>query len=393
MVSAYAYHSTNFGPTDTDISHQSAVRWSLVNPHTLGTKVGVQKCDTETAESECKSFFKEKTFYGEDVNQKGCCEISIYSMLILFNALGAVGHLIGLLSTLFLSQPMNTPRLPLYYTTLKWIGDATPASVVDTVSCVVPANATGLVPLYLPVPEDEDLLSLPWLVAGFFAISFFFHTLILILIWIDVFYLRMLHNCEQPLRFVEYAFSASVMIVAITYTSGRRGVTEIAYAFVLMFATMGFGWCTEAIASCLDSIATQRRSTWTCGEFLYALVPWLLGCVTYVPVWCVLIKTFEDTVTVAEEENGLKPPEWVRVVVYGQCAVFSLFSLPQIIQLVARVVPDYDPDRVRLWYVNCEFSYIVLSLAAKLMLGFTYLANVLVLSNVGNFDEAIVETA
>ena len=111
------------------------------------------------------------------------------------------------------------------------------------------------------------------------------------------------------------------------------------------------------------------------------------------PVWCVLIKTFEDTVTVAEEENGLKPPEWVRVVVYGQCAVFSLFSLPQIIQLVARVVPDYDPDRVRLWYVNCEFSYIVLSLAAKLMLGFTYLANVLVLSNVENFDEAIVETA
>lgn len=390
MVSAYAYHATDSGPADTDLSKQSAVRWSLVNPRTLGTNVGVAKCVSEDGPGNCKSFFKEKTFCGTTVENG---QLSIYVMLIVFNALGAVGHLIGLVSTLILSQPMNTPRLPLYYTTLKWVGNVTPASVVESVSCVLPANANGLVPIYLPVPEEDDLLSLPWLVAGFFAISFFFHTLILILICTDTFYLRMLYNCEQPLRFVEYAFSASVMIVAITYTSGRRGVTEIAYAFVLMFATMGFGWCTEAIASCLDSINSDATKKWTCGHFLYALVPWLLGCVTYVPVWYVLIKTFNDTVTVAEEENGVKPPEWVRVVVYGQCAVFSLFSLPQIVQLLARMLPESSPDRVRLWYVNCEFSYIVLSLVAKLMLGSTYLANVLVLSNVENFEDAIVETA
>lgn len=345
--------------------------------------------------------------------------------LVIVNALGLAVH-VCLAIAVAVSNAMHipdgktwlgTPQLSLFYTELRWVGtDAT--SWKDSKICNPDPRMQYLVPIYQMVPEDEDFLSLSALAFGFFALSGLFHLFYLA----DMcrkevrksVYLTTMARKQQPFRFLEYSFSASVMILAIAYISGRRGVTELAYSFVLMFVTMAFGWMAELVAYFLDELNPYK---WNPKHFLLALAPFLIGFVPYATVWTVLVKSFVDNTSRFAEEYDRYPPAYAYIAVYAQVVIFSCFSIPQILQISARrqdkfemvkenSVEDKDTinnailqdtinnailqrhERITSTFVRCELAYVALSAVAKGLLGGALLAQVFVLTT-GNLDESL----
>ena len=348
--------------------------------------------------------------------------------LVIVNALGLAVH-VCLAIAVAVSNAMHipdgktwlgTPQLSLFYTELRWVGtDAT--SWKDSKICNPDPRMQYLVPIYQMVPEDEDFLSLSALAFGFFALSGLFHLFYLV----DMLcrkkveksvYLTTMARKQQPFRFLEYSFSASVMILAIAYISGRRGVTELAYSFVLMFVTMAFGWMAELVAYFLDELNPYK---WNPKHFLLALAPFLIGFVPYATVWTVLVKSFVDNTSRFAEEYDRYPPAYAYIAVYAQVVIFSCFSIPQIFQILARI-QDKDEmvkeisvtdrniineaiqtrheritkaiqtrhERITSTFVRCELAYVALSAVAKGLLGGALLAQVFVLTT-GNLDESL----
>ena len=89
-------------------------------------------------------------------------------------------------------------------------------------------------------------------VVAFFAISFLAHLVVLVamssprgLAW----YLSCMRTGVTPVRWIEYAASASVMMLLAARVLGTTNVHVLVAVTVLMATTMFFGYLTEVVAS------------------------------------------------------------------------------------------------------------------------------------------------
>jgi hypothetical protein len=180
-------------------------------------------------------------------------------------------------------------------------------------------------------------------------------------------YLNGLARGQCASRWVEYFVSASVMMLAIAYTSGIRCYSQLLQIFALTATTMTFGWLNEVINR--PSRAGDDR--WE-HPFLYRAQAHLCGYVPQVAAWYCILYAFLG----AGDGGACGPPDFVYFIVLGEAIVFFSFGLPQLYQVLA------PPSR----YVYGEYAYQVLSLTAKGLLGMTLLLNVLIYDS---FDEAI----
>lgn len=264
---------------------------------------------------------------------------------------------------------MDTPRSTLYITELDWIPNAT--------NSLVPKN------------KAVDGIFLSHLTLWFFLLSALAHLLIVVgnarQAWASNnpsnrkttdytgWYYMWIHECRQPLRWIEYSFSASVMIIAISVASGVNHVYMVTQIFVLMWATMVFGHYTEVLSRpVFDGRKIPQK--WAVESRFQRLQPHLLGYVPFLTVWVTLMHSFFYNVN--RDNEG--PPSWVYVAVVGQAIVFSLFGLTQLLNQLSSNGPG--------WYYWGEWYYQLLSLLAKSLLGLTLLSNVLVYSSL---DEAL----
>lgn len=255
---------------------------------------------------------------------------------------------------------MNTPRLTLYMTNLTW--------VPDSVDALVPQNVPG------------EPISLAWLTFSFFALSASAHFIIVVcnfpskdlkkkkilssyggVIPINWYY-KWIYECYQPLRWVEYSFSASVMIIVIAVASGVNHLYMVIAIFVLMFTTMWHGHFAEIFNRPEDVGEGQRR--WKEKNRLVRLYPHLLGWVPYSTVWTILMHSFYSNVSGEQR----KPPGFVYVIVWSQCIIFTIFGFTQVILLLKNNGPMY--------YVWGEWTYLLFSIVAKGVLGVTLLVSV-----------------
>merc|ERR1719326_2664949 len=91
-----------------------------------------------------------------------------------------------------------------------------------------------------PKPEHNDTwLYLTWVTASFFMLSALAH-LGNAAIW-RPYYLDALARGYSPFRWIEYSFSASVMVMILAYTSGTLDLGMHIALFGLTFVTMTFG--------------------------------------------------------------------------------------------------------------------------------------------------------
>jgi len=187
-----------------------------------------------------------------------------------------------------------------------------------------------------------ELFSMPlaWVIASFLAMSAIAHFLAG---WpLRRRYEAWLARGMNPLRWVEYAFSSTVMIVAIAYISFIQDVPGLLAIAGCNVAMILFGWSMEA--------ANEGREKPDWKHYIFGSI---VGLVPWIGIVSVLLA------------YGLQPdlpadagiPAFVYVIVATLFASFNVFAITMVLQY----------KRIGRWrdYLAGEKTYMVMSLVAK----------------------------
>ncbi len=153
-------------------------------------------------------------------------------------------------------------------------------------------------------------------------------------------YVRNLKRGINKARWIEYSFSASVMIVAIAALFGLYDIAALLLIFALNAAMILFGWMME-----LHNQTTEKVN-WTAFIFgsIVGIVPWIAVGIYFV----------------GSVSSGEQVPGFVYAIYVSLFLFFNVFAVNQVLQYA----------KVGRWrdYVYGERAYIVLSLVAKSLL-------------------------
>ncbi len=188
-----------------------------------------------------------------------------------------------------------------------------------------------------------ELFSIPlaWVIASFLAMSSIAHA---IAGWpLRSRYEGWLARGMNPLRWVEYAFSSTVMIVAIAYLSYIQDVPALVAIAGCNVAMILFGWSMEAANE-----GRRERPDWK---------HYIFGCIAGIAPW---IGIFSILLA-----YGLQPdlpadagiPAFVYAIVITLFLSFNVFAVTMVLQY----------RRIGRWreYLVGEKTYMVMSLVAK----------------------------
>jgi hypothetical protein len=147
---------------------------------------------------------------------------------------------------------------------------------------------------------------------------------------------------QNPIRWVEYAFSSSVMIVVIAALAGVQEVGTLIAVFGVNAAMILFGWSME--------IANEGRER---PQWLH----YIFGCIAGAVPWIVIFVTL----LVSATEPGSRPiPGFVIAIFVTLFIGFNVFAINQVLQY----------RKVGRWrdYLYGERAYMLFSLIAKSLL-------------------------
>ena len=211
-------------------------------------------------------------------------------------------------------------------------------------------------PVYCNDENECYGLNLGFLIICFHILSFFFQLGAALTDLIGPIagyeYSVMISENKNPLRFIEYGFSASIMLISIALLNGVTDINLITSIAVLTSSCQLCGLAVEYV----DSL----RVKW-----LLHLTGWLQFVWSYAIIGHAFIKSVED----AQENGGTGPPDFVFAIVLSLFLLYSSFGFVQLVELCVVVNP-----------YKKEIAYVTLSLTAKLLLGWMIFSNVLVLS-------------
>jgi Heliorhodopsin len=192
------------------------------------------------------------------------------------------------------------------------------------------------------VPAQRALFELPIgvAVAVFFLLSAIAHFSVAFPArgW----YERMLARGQNPARWVEYAFSSSVMIVVIATLSGIQEIGTLVAIFGINAAMNLFGWSMEAANE------GRARPQWLHFDFgvIAGIVPWIVIAIALG--------------TAATEPNAAPIPAFVIAIFVSLFISFNVFAINMVLQY----------RKVGRWsdYLYGERAYMLFSLIAKTVL-------------------------
>ncbi len=195
-------------------------------------------------------------------------------------------------------------------------------------------------------------LSLPWLVAIFFFLSAFAH--LSIATYYNKTYSENLLKGVNKARWWEYAFSASIMMVAISLLVGLYDLGNLIMIFGLVAIMNLLGLVMEVHNQ--GKLERGEQPSWlsfNLGTFA-GLIPWLvIGLAFY---W-------------SARFSGATPPTFVYWIFISIFVFFNAFAINMILQY----------KKVGKWadYLYGERAYIILSLVAKSLLAWQVFAGTL----------------
>jgi hypothetical protein len=198
-------------------------------------------------------------------------------------------------------------------------------------------------------PSSVTLVSFPlvYLVASFLLMSAIAHAA-------AGFFLRgryeaWLARGINPLRWVEYAFSSTVMIVAIAYLSFITDFPALVAIAGCNVAMILFGWSMEAANE--GRLAKGERIDWK---------HYIFGCIAGIVPW---IAIFSILWAYSAQEGlpaGAQIPAFVYVIIASLFVAFNIFAITMVLQY----------RKVGRWkdYLAGEKTYMLMSLVAKSLL-------------------------
>lgn len=205
-----------------------------------------------------------------------------------------------------------------------------------------------------PYPETLFNINIGIAVAVFLFLSAFFHFLMSI-----VFYRSYIKNLSKHInifRWVEYSFSASVMLVIISMLVGIYDLAALIVIFGINAAMILFGWIMERHnGSILLTTSQNKKTDWT--SFVFGSI---VGIIPWVAIALYLFFAGGD---------GQKAPTFVLWIYFSIFLFFNCFAINQVLQY----------KKVGKWsdYLYGEKIYIILSLVAKSLLAWQVFAGTL----------------
>jgi len=190
-------------------------------------------------------------------------------------------------------------------------------------------------------------LSLPMLVAMFFFISAFAHLIIA-----TTYYRRYERDLKRGInkaRWIEYAVSASTMMVAISLLVGVYDLSSLVMIFALAAMMNLMGLVMEVHNQ------TTKKTSW---------LSYVMGCLAGIVPWLVIAFYMW-----LGAENGRKAPTFVYWIFVSIFIFFNCFAINMFLQY----------KKIGPWknYVYGEYAYIILSLVAKSLLAWQVFAGTL----------------
>ncbi|MEO5940511.1 MAG: heliorhodopsin HeR [Candidatus Limnocylindrales bacterium] len=191
-----------------------------------------------------------------------------------------------------------------------------------------------------------QLLSIPlaWVIASFLAMSAVAHA---VAGWpLRARYEAWLARGMNPLRWVEYAFSSTVMIVAIAYLSYIRDVPALVAIAGCNVAMILCGWSMEAANE-----GRRDHPDWK---------HYIFGCIAGIAPWLGIFSILLAYGAQPDLPSGAGIPAFVYVIVGTLFVSFNIFAIVMVLQY----------RRIGRWrdYLTGEKTYMVLSLVAKSLL-------------------------
>ena len=313
------------------------------------------------------------------------------------------GHLTA--AIIFMVSYLNRENLKIPYTEsfLKWnrtdnlsscTGGSRPLETVnERYYCIVPT--TDGINCDDSEPPNCDGLDSGWLIISFHLLSFIFQALAGITdYWpltigdFEYKYREMIEdNGRNPLRFIEYSISASIMLICIAFLNGVTDINLIAAIAVLTACCQLCGLVVEYM--------TDEQLFWQWGLHF-------VGWIQFLCAYGIISHAFFKSINAAN--NG--PPDFVYVVVFMLFALYACFGAVQLVELCQKTeqflcfktfftLPCCGCkckccDTFECCKIRCkkegesrcdnqckELTYVILSLAAKLVLGALIFTNVL----------------
>ena len=199
-----------------------------------------------------------------------------------------------------------------------------------------------------PVLKTVFELGIGPLVAGFLFLSALAHLIVASPMGYD-WYVKNLNKGVNYCRWIEYSFSASLMIVVISMLVGIYDGVSLIMAFFLNMMMIFFGLMME-----LHNQTTQKTD-WT--AFIFGCVA---GAIPWVAVGLYLFNS---------GSGDLKPPTFVYWIFFSIFLFFNIFAVNMVLQY----------KKVGKWrdYLYGEKVYIILSLVAKSLLAWQVWAGTL----------------
>ena len=192
-------------------------------------------------------------------------------------------------------------------------------------------------------PTQVQLFSIPlaWWIASFLAMSSIAHALAGGPLRAR--YEAWLARGMNPLRWVEYAFSSTVMIVAIAYLSYIRDVPALVAIAGCNVAMILFGWSMEAANE-----GRRDRPDWK--HFVF-------GCIAGIAPWIGIVSVLLAYGAQPDLPAGAGIPGFVYLIVATLFATFNVFAVTMVLRY----------GRIGRWrdYLVGEKTYMVMSLVAK----------------------------
>ena len=213
-----------------------------------------------------------------------------------------------------------------------------------------------------PIYVEGGTFPITILTASFFVISAFFHLLNSSLL--REYYLSELEKCRTPTRWIEYCFSAPLMILVISFTLGVRERCLLLSIMILVSITMPFGYWVEMVARPYNSM------TWT-KPFSTRILPWLIGNIPQVTAWFIIISQFYEYHHDLDRDSRSKVPWFVHFILWSELILFFSFGFASLLSQWGR------PDQ----FYKGEVLFQILSLVSKGLLGMILLTSVLMLSS------------
>ena len=326
--------------------------------------------------------------------EKGCCKRLISFFTSFFsckkpgyfwiNWFAILGHLVNTIVMLAIYLGKNQLALPYTESVTTWDriginGTCPPASrELETANngkfCIGPKQKT------FDCGDDVCALDYGALIISFHALSFVFQFAAALTDCckngvLGYRYSDMIKDSKNPLRFIEYSISASIMLMIIAMING---VVDIHLLFCIAILTASCQLC-GLVVEYIDDIYMK---------WINHLNGWLTFCAAY---WCIT-RAYLASV----EYSDASPPEFVYVIVFLLFLLYASFGFVQLLELMC-ITPRCNmccknaccttscndlwcpaprtEDRCNPYYK--EMVFVTLSLGAKMVLGWILFINVL----------------